>query len=364
MVQENTPKRVNAEDLRRTGDSKGGLGGIGRKLSGGFYMWVAVAIVAAAVCYLMNGWMGVPKATFQKWQDQVNGSIVGLQNDTKPLKDTAATVTNAINGIPNQVSSQVTKQVGDALGSYNTRLSAVENSVKTQADNTNRNVSDLQKVDAQRQADITALKSAIDKLSAINDKQSAQLVADEKLISSQGVAIAALEKKLTTSTTTSTSSSGTSSSTSGVLTVNLNGNPFTGTSVLTFPVTAAGASTGIQQLSFTIGNSSATPANNVQLSLLMAVTDANGVPVGLSNMAFTITSSGLIMPWVEQGTGVAYYRGWTNTGLTGFLGSVGSLSVSPGNTVYTLNISATNNGTAIQAGFMAYPAVKVIGYTQ
>ncbi len=180
--------------------------------------------------------------------------------------------------------------------------------------------------------------------------------------------ITALSKSLTelqaTVNGTSTTTNGTTV-VSGQVTPTIIGNPFTGVQYLKFDTTLNGT-TATQTLSFQIANGTGKTINNLQLGILLQIFDVNGanyytLPAGTtlgvmagSNMMGTI--------WTEQSTGVSYYRGYTNSALTGMLGNVGAISQNAGIQTYSVTVSISNQmGTSLPA-LVIYPVVKVLSF--
>ncbi len=202
-----------------------------------------------------------------------------------------------------------------------------------------------------------------------------QLKQDEATIKAHGEANTALEtklkavedaiKKLQTTPTTGTSGTFTGS---GLVTIAIVGNYFTGTAGMQFsPISPGG--TGSQSFTFQVNNKTGANLNSIQLVLALLSTDQNSLssipfPTNTTVTISSVMATGGGFVWTQQNTGRADMLGFTSGATnTGLFTSFNNFTQAPGITPYTLTINITNNGTIATNNIFVLPQIQVTNYT-
>jgi len=298
--------------------------------------WIAPVVISAVLSFIMIQMVALPKV------DDVSKFAATTQADVNALKPEVAKIA----GMQGQVTQATT------IGNNN---AADINGIKSREASflTSDKLTPLQTQLTQLSSTVTGLGNQSGEITKLKD----QLAALTKTVND-------IQSTLNATTSLGTSGAG-GTVVAGQVVPSVIGNPFTGVQYLKYDTTANNT-TNSQTLSFQIANGTGKTINNLQLGLLLQLYDASGAnlytfPAG-ATLGVQAGSNMLGTIWTEQSTGVSYYRGFTNSALTGMLGNIGALSQTPGVQTYSVTVSITNYTGATLPTVIMYPVVKVLSF--
>ncbi len=142
----------------------------------------------------------------------------------------------------------------------------------------------------------------------------------------------------------------------------LNGNPFTGQILLSYPAIPVDGVT--QSLNFTIKNNTTSTISNISLALAFIFIDpVTNSPVNVPNIDASLSTIGLSPVWAKQTGSDTTMLVFTTQSGSGILGSIYAFSQAPGDQSYTVNLTLTSKtGDIINKHYNVYPILRLISY--
>jgi TolA-binding protein len=155
-------------------------------MGGGITQYIIMLVLALIVSYVMTSYIGVSKGDFTKNFQEVTASVNTVKAEIKASQDA---VTSAVNNLPNTV----TTQVNNAIGQFNSRITAVEGT----ANNANQQVSTIAgKIDTAN-SNITTLTNNINTLANSVTEASNKIADVSAKLATANSGIDALKAQLT-----------------------------------------------------------------------------------------------------------------------------------------------------------------------
>lgn len=247
----------------------------------------------------------------------------------------------------------------DRMTAAEARLTSLENTLTS-------NNTAIDNANAAKSTATEALNKSKSLESSINDNQSKLSEANDTIKSLQST-ISTLQneiKELQTSVSKvqQAIATPTPTPTSNKVEALLNGNPFTGDILLSYPNIPIDGIT--RSLNFTIKNNTTSTISNISLALAFIFTDpATNSPIDVpTNIDASLSTIGLSPIWAKQiGSDTTMLVFTTQSG-SGILGSIYAFSQAPGDQSYTVNLTLTSKEDIINKRYHVYPILRLISY--
>ena len=367
---------IKAEAPPPVGDSEPAFSTAKGKSSGGGGFSVfdmkflgAVFFVCLVVSYLVVTFVGVSPLTanINAVKKTADTAVSSATSAVEAANKAQTTANNATNTAQTNLQTAINALQGKIDG-LTASMTALQGKNYVTPDQLGKYVTSDQLKGFATSDQIANLQSQLDALKKQQVADEAQLnnfqnkqIADEAAITKLQTA----PPPTTTTTQTSSGSNSGSSALSGV-SVNVLGNPFTGSSVLAINGLTASGNMQSASFSFTVNNTTANTINNLQLAIGLQTVNASntGYLTLPTDCTSTLVSSGLSTIWTYQGYQSNILE-FTNTSLGGIFGGVGGINLPVGSTTFTVTFTITAGATTTPAtpipSFNAYSLVKVVG---